>query len=240
MLSIIVPTLNEEKVIETTLKSIKGLSVVDYELIVSDGASRDNTVKIAQAHAHKVVVHSSRSRQNIAQGRNAGAAAARGDFLVFIDADVTIPQINDFFSRALDLFANDPQLVGLTVFLKVLPQHVTLSDRLFFGLVNRFNQFSNNVLHLGVAAGEFQMIKSGAFARAGGYNHKLVVGEDNDLFARLGKIGRTKVATGLHVYHTSRRAHNVGWPQLLFLWWFNLFFVKIFGRSFSKEWEVVR
>lgn len=239
-LSIIVPTLNEEKVIAKTLSSIKTLRAVSYEIIVSDGASSDKTLALASEYADRVVAHDGLSRQNIAQGRNAGAAVARGEYLVFMDADVLIPKIDDFFRQALERFEASPDLCGLTVFLKVLPEHVTLSDRLFFGLVNRVYQFSNNVLHLGMASGEFQMIRSEAFRKVGGFNNKLVVGEDNDLFARLSRIGYTWVETGLFVMHTSRRAHNVGWARLLSLWALNFMYYKIIRRSFSKEWKVIR
>lgn len=238
--SIIIPTLNEEKIIEKTLRSLASLSSVSYEVIVSDGGSKDRTVEIAKKYAHMVVGHSGDFRQNIAEGRNLGAEKATGEYLVFIDADVHIPHINSFFEHALFLFKNQSNLEGLTVFLKVLPEHVTLSDRLFFGLVNRLNQIQNNVLHIGSAAGEFQMVRAETFKKLGGYNSKIVVGEDNDLFSRLSKVGRTRVESGLHIMHTSRRAHEIGWYKLLFLWLVNLVFIKLLKRSFSKVWHPIR
>lgn len=239
-LSIIVPTLNEEKVIVETLKSVKTLRAVSYEIIVSDGASSDKTVALAEQLADRVVIHDGKTRQHIGQGRNAGAAVARGEYLVFMDADVLIPKIDDFFTQALDRFEADPKLCGLTVFLKVLPEHITLSDRLFFGLVNRAYQFFNNVLHLGLASGEFQMVRAEVFRKVGGFDSRLVVGEDNDLFARLSRVGRTWVDTGLFVMHTSRRAHKIGWTKLLSLWVMNFVYYKVARRSFSKEWKVIR
>lgn len=238
-LSIIIPTLNEEKVIEKTLKSLVELKVLDYEVIISDGGSKDKTVELAKRYT-KVIEHLKPERQNIAEGRNLGASKASGEYLVFIDADVIIPDINNFFQSAIELFEQDKNLEGLTVFLKVLPEHVTLSDKLFFGLVNRLNQFQNNFLHIGSAAGEFQMMRRATFEKLGGYNTTIIVGEDNDLFSRLSKVGKTKVESSLHVMHTSRRAHEIGWHQLLYLWVMNLFFVKILNKSYSKEWKPIR
>lgn len=239
-LSIIVPTLNEEKVIARTLSAVRELRAVSYEVILSDGASSDRTVELARKYADKMVVHDGQTRQTIAGGRNAGAAVANGDYLVFMDADVYIPNINEFFRQALERFETEPALCGLTVFLKVLPEHVTLSDRLFFGLVNRLYQFCNNVLHWGRASGEFQMVRAEVFRQVGGFNERLVVGEDNDLFGRLSQAGRTRVETGLFVMHTSRRAHHVGWTRLLSLWLLNSLFNKFIKRSFSKEWKAIR
>lgn len=240
MLSIIIPTLNEEKILERTLKALRGLDAADYEVIVSDGASTDRTVEIAKQYADKIVVHDGRTRQTIGQGRNAGAAAAKGDILLFIDADVFIPDINDFFVQTLNLFYQNPKLAGLTVFLKVLPEHVTLSDRLFLSLVNRLHQFSNNFLHIGTASGEFMMVRAESFKQIGGFNPKMIMGEDNELFARLSKIGQTRIETGLHVMHTSRRAHRMSWPLLLSLWMINNIYNKLWKKSFSKEWKVIR
>ena len=240
MISIIIPTLNEEKVLRRTLENLRRIDVVNYEIIVSDGGSKDKTVEIAESLADKVIGNNSERRQTIAEGRNAGAAAATGEIFLFLDADVIIPEINEFISQTIRAFAINSKLVGLTVFLKVLPEHVTISDKLFFGIVNRVNQFSNNVLHIGAAAGECQMVRASSFKQLGGFNPKLAVGEDQDLFARLSKIGKTWVETGLHVFHTSRRAHEIGWLKLHFLWWINLLYIKIFKRSFSKEWEVIR
>lgn len=239
-LSIIIPTLNEEKILEQTLSAISKLNFVECEIVVSDGGSKDQTVEIAKNYAHQVLVHGKEHRQNIAEGRNIGASASSGEFLVFIDADVIIPDINNFFKEAISLFEQDQKLVGLTVFLKVLPEHVTLSDKLFFGLVNRLNQIQNNFLHIGAAAGEFQMVRREAFIKIGGYNQRIVVGEDNEFFGRLSRVGRTRVETALHVMHTSRRAHHIGWFNLLYLWVMNLAYIKFFKKSYSKEWKVVR
>jgi glycosyltransferase involved in cell wall biosynthesis len=240
MLSIIIPTLNEEKILEKTLRSLRKLTNSKYEIIVSDGHSTDATVAIAKKYADQVVEHDGKHRQTIGEGRNAGAAVATGKYLLFIDADVFIPNINEFFIQAIHSFESNKKLVGLTVFLKVLPEEVTLSDKLFFSLANRVNQFSNNVLHLGTASGEFMMVRAETFRQIGGFDPKLVVAEDNDLFGRLSKLGHTRVETGLHVMHTSRRAHSIGWIALLGLWLGNFVYNKVKKKSLSKEWKVIR
>ena len=79
--SIIVPTLNEELVLEKTLIQIQQLS--PHELIVSDGGSTDKTCPIAQKYSHRVVTGpSGRAAQ-----MNTGAEKATGDLLLFLHAD---------------------------------------------------------------------------------------------------------------------------------------------------------
>jgi glycosyltransferase involved in cell wall biosynthesis len=240
MISIIIPTLNEEKILGQTLTALKKLNVVDYEIIVSDGHSTDRTVEIAKKYADKVVEHDDKTRQTIGQGRNAGAAVAKGEYLVFIDADVFIKDINDFFTKALQIFRDTTNLAGLTVFIKVLPDHATLSDKFFFFMVNLIFYVHNNIFHSGAAAGEFQMMPTQSFKQVKGFSETLAAGEDVDMFARLSKTGRTRSEAGLYIEHTSRRAHHLGWPSLLTLWGANFAFYKIRKKSYSKEWTVIR
>src|SRR5258708_34974915 len=128
MISFIIPTLNEGKIIEETLESLL-LYTGEKEIIVSDGHSSDKTVEIAERYS-TVVRHDGSFRQTIAAGKNAGAKVAHGKYLVFLDADVSIPDINSFFQRAIDLFNSNDKLVGLAVPIKVLQENETIMDKI--------------------------------------------------------------------------------------------------------------
>lgn len=240
MMSIIIPTLNEEKVLEQTILSLRKLNVCKYEIIISDGKSTDRTIEIAKKYADHVVVYEGATRQTIAMGRNLGASIAKGDYLVFIDADVLIPDINNFFTKIIDILRNNKKLVGLTVFIKVFPGMDTFGDRFFWSIVNWGNYFFNNILNSGSAIGEFQMIPADVFRRLNGYNEKIVVGEDVEMFSRLSDIGQVQIESKLHVFHTSRRAHNVGWPALVLFFVKNSIYLRLFKRSSVLEWKPIR
>jgi len=107
MLSIIIPTLNEEKYLPLTLSEIKKQSFDDFEIIISDAGSTDQTIEIAKSFGCKVT-----SGGLPAKGRNEGAKVAQGDLLLFMDADnIFIPQnflkqlISEFERRNLDCAA---------------------------------------------------------------------------------------------------------------------------------------
>jgi glycosyltransferase involved in cell wall biosynthesis len=238
MISIIIPTLNEEKIIEKTLKSLRELKG-DYEIIVSDGKSTDKTIEISKKYADKVVVYDGVTRQTIAMGRNLGATHASGEYLLFLDADTYIPDINNFFERMLKIF-KERNLVGLSVYLKVFPEMANFGDIVIFWLSNRFLFILNSVFKRGSSYGEFQMVKTEVFKKLNGYDERIAVAEDNEFFERLAKVGRTRIEPSLIVFHTSRRAHKIGWPKLLFLWWVNQISVMIRGRSYHSEWKVIR
>lgn len=236
-LSIIIPTLEEEKVIGATLAALRFPQA--HEIIVSDGGSSDRTVEIARPLADQVLESS--GRQTIAQGRNAGAAVARGAFLVFLDADCTLENPEEFFRAALAQFETDPRLAGLTVQIRVLPELETLGDKLIFGLTNAVTRFGNNVRGTGDSpGGEFQMVRAAAFRSLGGYREDLVTCEDRDLFRRLARVGQVRSDPRLTVFHTGRRAHNVGWPRLILTFLANTISFRLRGKSFSKEWTVER
>lgn len=240
MISIIIPTLNEESVLEKTLENLKSLSRVSYEIIISDGRSTDRTHEIAKKYADQVIVYQDTPRQTIAQARNLGASAAHRDFFVFMDADVIIPNPDDFFEKALEAFEKEKNLVAATVMLKVMEEHETVPDRFWFGFLNLMHTFHNNILRKGAAPGEFQMIRADVFRAQGGYNQALVAAEDYEMFGRLSRVGRTRMLRHLTILHTGRRAHAIGWPKLLSQWAANWFSMLVRKKAASKEWKVIR
>jgi glycosyltransferase involved in cell wall biosynthesis len=239
MISFVIPTLNEVKTIEQTLQSLAQFSG-EHEIVVSDGNSHDGTVELCRKYTDTVVVYDEPARQTIAMARNMGAAAAQGDYLVFVDADVVIPDIDAFFSTAQEEFRNRPGLVALTCKYRVFPEFSTFGDRYVFTMLGVQFLLQNNVFGIGGAGGEFQMIAADAFRSVGGFDERLTASEDMDLFRRLSKTGKTRFVNALTVFHTGRRAHAVGWPRLLASWFSNSVTVFFFKKSASKEWKEIR
>ena len=91
MISFIVPAHNEERLLDRTLDAIHTAArdlAIPHEVIVVDDASTDRTASIAHAAGARVIgVHV----RQIARVRNAGASAATGDTLIFVDADTIVP-----------------------------------------------------------------------------------------------------------------------------------------------------
>jgi glycosyltransferase involved in cell wall biosynthesis len=91
VISIVIPAYNEELMLAATLRALRdagGALREPYELIVADDGSTDRTAAIAREHGARVV---SVQLRNIGATRNAGARAATGDLLVFVDADTIVP-----------------------------------------------------------------------------------------------------------------------------------------------------
>ena len=87
MISVVIPTYNEEQALPGTLDRVHS-QPGDYEVILVDGASTDATTRIARRYPRIRVLDAPRGR---ASQMNAGAAAARGDWLLFLHADTLLP-----------------------------------------------------------------------------------------------------------------------------------------------------
>lgn len=85
--SIVIPVLNEAAGVEARLRALAPLRQRGAEVIVVDGASADATAAIALRHCNQVLI----APRGRASQMNAGAAAARGDILVFLHADTRLP-----------------------------------------------------------------------------------------------------------------------------------------------------
>lgn len=241
MISIIIPTLNEESVIAKTIKSLRELSVVDFEIIISDGGSKDKTIEIAKELADKVIVHSSDERQTIGGGKNAGAKEASGKYLLFIDADVTISNINESIKKIIEEFDGNDNLLAATMRLLVTEETRTIADKVFSAIaINWPHYLNNNILGTGSSSGEFQFIRKELFLSLGGYNETLALGEDVELFWRIAKKGKTKMFYDLIAYHSGRRFHKVGWPKIIWQWTTNLIYMGLFKKSNAKVWKPIR
>ncbi|MBI2647452.1 glycosyltransferase [Candidatus Woesearchaeota archaeon] len=106
MISIIIPTWNEEKYLPKLLECIKKQTYKDYEIIVADANSKDKTREVAKKYNCRIV------KGGVpAVGRNNGAKVAKGDILLFLDADVTIQK--DLFFIMQYIY---PHMVGQCIF----------------------------------------------------------------------------------------------------------------------------
>jgi glycosyltransferase involved in cell wall biosynthesis len=241
---VIVPTLHEEKLLAATLSvfDAEWRRSVRAELIVSDGGSTDGTLEIARRLADIVVVHEGDHRQTIAEGRNAGAKAATGDVLVFINGD-TVPADREKFTACLMAFAERTgpyaRASALACPVGFRPEEEKLADKAFHAFYNSYVWFLL-LLRIGAGRGECQVVRRTVFELVRGYRSELAAGEDFDLLARIGTKARVRFAWDMLVFESPRRFRKFGYFRVLFAWTINALSVMFRGRSSSDEWEPVR
>ena len=177
-LSIIVPAHNEEQLIRETLRAIDAAAQalgIRYEVIVVDDASTDRTAAIAAAQGARIVGTDVRQ---IAAARNAGARAARGDMLVFVDADTIVPAAV-LKGAVAELQAGAIGGGASAVFDAATPRWavVTIGATAWFMRRVRW------------AAGCFLFVRRDAFERAGGFDERYFASEEIHLSRALKRLG---------------------------------------------------
>jgi glycosyltransferase involved in cell wall biosynthesis len=181
-ISIIVPAFNEEKLIVATLRSIRSaMRAFDSlgwqnELIVCDNNSTDRTAALARAEGAVVAFE---PINQIGRARNTGAAAATGDWLIFIDAD-SQPSPELFADVATAIRSGRCLAGGCTV--KLDMKHI-----LWNGVTSGWNWLSRFRKYV---AGSFIFCEAATFRQLGGFNLKLFVAEELDLSLRLKRLAR--------------------------------------------------
>ncbi len=240
MISVIIPTLSERKLIEQALRQFDDRirKKYDLEIIVSDGGSDDGTVQIAKALANRVVMYNGEIRQTIAGGRNAGASQATGELLFFLNADTLLDDPDLFFSNVMKTM-DDPTVLALTCYVGVYPDEERLSDKVFHGVCNRFFDIVNSI-GIGMGRGECHVIRRTVFEEIGKYNSTLVAGEDFDLYSRIRRKGKIKFMRDRYVFESPRRYRRYGYHRVAFDWFRNAISVKLLKRSVIDEWTPIR
>jgi glycosyltransferase involved in cell wall biosynthesis len=183
LVSVIVPAYNEERVIEKLMLSLKRQSFKRIEIIVVDDNSSDGTVAVAKKYTRSVYTrkHAERSIQ-----RNFGARQARGEFFVFLDADMELT--SNVILECVELIGKNKTVGGV-----IIPEKSVA--RTFWEKVKAFERsFYNNNGDQTTDAARF--FRREAFEKVGGYDETITGPEDWDLpesTKKKGyKIGRIK------------------------------------------------
>jgi len=244
LVSIIIPTKNEGKYIGPTIEQYRHLiEPFNMEIIVSDANSTDDTLEIVRRYQtewgeHRIKLVQAQGKQNIAIGRNSGAAAAQGSILFHSDADVHIPNPELFFKKILAAFDN-PDVVAATAPIWVYPQEASLPDKLYHVLMNLVIRLSFT-FGVYLAKGECQFVRRSIFEQIEGYNEKIVAGEDCNLFFRLHKIGKIAYLYRLKVYHSPRRFRQYGYIRVSLIYFREGLSLLFLRKSYVEEWKPIR
>ncbi|MCZ8238866.1 MAG: glycosyltransferase [Leptospiraceae bacterium] len=197
-ISVIIPTLNEEELLPTLLECLKQQTFRDFEIIVADAGSKDQTRKIAKKYGALVV-----DGGMPGVGRNKGAEVAKGEFLFFFDADVLLP--NDFLAKAYGEI--EDKFVDLAT-CEFKPQSDLRLDKVLFQLSNLFVKINQKLNPR--AAGFCIFISSRLFRRIKGFDESVKLAEDHDLVERASKYRSLHFINSTHLMVSIRRLEKEG------------------------------
>lgn len=203
-LSIIVPTLNEEKSVGLLLNSAKNQSA-SYETLIVDGGSEDGTCQIANKYSAKVIVLPGHGEFI---SRNIGAKNAEGKLLFFTCADIIFPE--ELFTRIVEKFMENPDLIALTG--PDCPFDASTLGKVEYGIYNfaryllasfpkPFKRFSTST--------NFLVVRREYFERAGCFLTD-DINADGLFGKRLLGLGKVAFSLDTFVYSSARRMKAMG------------------------------
>jgi glycosyltransferase involved in cell wall biosynthesis len=213
LISVIIPAYNEAAYIKETVLAAQA-AAAEYcgpvEFIVVDNNSSDKTAEIARSLDVTVVFE---PVNQIARARNAGAAAASGEYLVFVDADTCLQ--GDILAKVAANLASGNVIGGGAW---VEPDSSAFSRFLFKYLVNFGLSLKN------VSVGPFLYCEREAFCNAGGFDQELYAAEEFSLAEHMKTEGRKmnkkwkiiKHGRGHKIITSSRRFGRFGGLEMLF------------------------
>jgi glycosyltransferase involved in cell wall biosynthesis len=229
MLSIIIPTKNEERYLPKLLDSIKLQCLSDLEIIVSDAHSIDKTRDIALGYGCRIVDGGEPSF-----GRNNGAKYSKGEMLIFIDADSIFPPyflkkgLQEFYDRNLDVAGTLQAPIPTGRKIK------DIQYKFFIELANKFMKLTQYTKRPFMQSCMFA--KKEIHEKLGGFDEELVFGEDSDYAKRAKTTAKGKfgiLETPGKVWFNMRRFENEGIKVTLK----NVYFItsKFLGYEFRKD-----
>jgi rSAM/selenodomain-associated transferase 2 len=227
MLSIIIPTLNEQSQIAATLSNV-ARAAADAEIVVADGGSTDGTRYIVTAEGRARWVSCERGR---GAQMNAGASASAGDVLLFLHADTRLPDgAQALIARALA----DPRVIAGNFTVRFEPG----------GPVPAFFSWCYNIRSkCKVFYGDSAIfVRRDAFEKLGGYRCARIM-EDLELVGRLRKSGRLHTIRDGVVISSSRRFSSLrsGLGALLLWSWLHiLFYCGVSQEALERRYPSVR
>ena len=199
MLSIVIPTKDEEHLLPILLSSIRQQTVKTVDIIVADAGSSDSTVEIARAFGAKVVKG---GLPGI--GRNRGADVAKGEYILFLDADVELTDPALLANVLAEAQANDLAIATCDI----EPLTHKRIDHVLHGLYNSYARAWGRVLPH--APGFFMLVKKSVHKKIGGFDESIIFCEDHDYARRAAKVGRFGFLQNCRIPVSTRRLERDG------------------------------
>ena len=213
MISVIIPSFNEEENIAQCLVSLSHQTIdrTEYEIIVVDGGSTDKTCEIARKYADMVFIQTSKK---VGGARNDGALASKGDIIATTDADCILP--SDWIEQVRNAFT-DPVVVQ--VYGPVYPIEDSIGNRFSLFLANTFSRIGYYSRTFYYTLGCNTAFRKDAFIKAGMYRC-IDAGDDLEIAMRMKDEGKIRFLGGLKVGFSMRRYQQYGTLKSLYEWFY--------------------
>lgn len=210
MLSIILPFYNEVKDLPCCLRAIEAQDYSNYEVIAVNDGSTDKSADITSVfidnHPNLNIRLINSDHRGPGAARNKGARLAKGEILVFIDADVIVKP--DYLERITEEIRNKHTIGTMYGYEENINYNKNLWTKCYGRI--RWNAYGEGRKTYPV----FSAILKSEYDRVGGYDEKRGYGEDHTIYYKIGMPAKIVNVTSYH-----RNPSTVKESFLHFLWW---------------------
>ncbi len=239
ILSIVIPTLNEEKYLPLLLGDLAAQTNKSFEVIIVDGNSEDKTVQNAQSFKQILIMQIIKvARRNLSYQRNMGGERAHGEYLLILDADTRVDP--GFIAKLMDEIQKERALIYLFT---ILPITSKLLYRIVFMISNFFIRLSQNWSRPFPTQAAMIFNRNFFFA-LGGYtvnqsqDSKKFFPEDHDIIHRAKKAGaKAKVLRSVRVRVSQRRFDQSGVLKTLISYVYSAIYMTVLGKMDNSNMD---
>ncbi|MHA1325503.1 MAG: glycosyltransferase [Candidatus Helarchaeota archaeon] len=226
-ISVVIPTYNEEQNIRRALIKLthQTISRDEYEIIIVDGGSTDETREIAKDLGAHVILQ---QRKGIGGARNDGFLVAKADFIATTDADCIVPQ--NWLEIFLEDF-QDPHVVAVTG--PNGPIERKWKARIIYFYIRCLGQ-GLTLFNLYGTSGTNSAFRKSAFLKCGGYK-SLPTNDDVEIAFRIKKFGKIVYDVRTFVNFSIRRLEQKGYLNVMLKWLKGDFYILLGKEIKSKE-----
>ncbi len=215
LVSVVVPTRNSSKYLETVLKSIKNQSYKNIEIIIVDNNSTDNTKENARKYTNKVY---NKGPERSSQ-KNFGTKMARGKYILFLDSDAELTK--GVIKECVELVNSGYDII-------IIPErHVG------FGFWTKAKALERECFLNDDTIETPWFFRKESFLAVGGYDENMFAGEDWDLFERMRKKGFKYTRNNSFIHH------HLGYLKFWSMWKKKYYYGKNISLFMSKNNKVV-
>ena len=223
-ISIVIPAHNEEEFLPATLTALRNQTYRNFEVIVVANGCKDRTVEVAQGLCDQIF---DLEERGLGKARNLGGLKARGEILLFLDADTLLePRSLEIIAQRFNRRYSMGTLLGQ-------PDTQKFSYKLIYCVKNLIHWTK---IHHG-SSGVILCWKD-FFLNAGGFDEELYLRENSDLLRKLRCFGEYCYIRQTPAVTSMRRYEKKGTREMVWLW-LRVWWLSIFSDLRNTTYEVV-